>query len=72
MNFYHIYQPASVAQLDVHPTGDQQVAVLTPAGSATFVCGVDHEIFSNVILSLLLIQDGSVVSSWQKNVHNTG
>ena len=31
--------PASVAQLDVHPTGDLEVVGLTPAGSATFFCG---------------------------------
>ena len=31
--------PASVAQLDVHPTGDQEVAGLTPAQSATFFPG---------------------------------
>ena len=37
----HLLQilPASVAQLDAHPTGDQEVAGLTPAGSATFFCG---------------------------------
>ena len=33
---------------------------------------IDHEIFSTVILSLPLIQEGqSVVSFWRKNVHNT-
>ena len=31
--------PASVAQLAVRPTGDQQVASSTPAGSATFFRG---------------------------------
>ena len=36
---------------------------------------IDHEIFSTVILSLPLIQEGQlsvVVSFWRKNVHNTG
>ena len=28
--------PTSVAQQDVHPTSDQEVAGSTPAGSATF------------------------------------
>ena len=28
--------PASLAQLDAHPSGDQEVVGLTPAGSATF------------------------------------
>ena len=31
--------PASVAQLDACPTDDQEVAGLTPAGSATFFRG---------------------------------
>ena len=31
-----VKMPASVAQLDARPTGDQEVASLTPAGSATF------------------------------------
>ena len=48
-------EPASVAQLDGSPTGDQAVALaeLTRAGSTTFFH--DHEIFSTVILSLPLI-----------------
>ena len=54
-----LYGPASVAQLDVRPTGDQEVAGSNPAGSATFFPG-DHEIFSTVILSLLLIQEGQL------------
>ena len=28
-----------MAQLDLHPTGDQEVAGSIPAGSATFFCG---------------------------------
>ena len=31
--------PASVAHLDVGPTGDQEVACLTPARSVTFFRG---------------------------------
>ena len=31
--------PASMAQLDAHPTGDEEVAGSTPAGSATFFRG---------------------------------
>ena len=31
--------PALVAQLDLHQTGDQEVAGLVPAGSATFFHG---------------------------------
>ena len=47
--------PASVDQLDAHPTGDQEVAGLTPAALANFFMEIDHEIFSTVILSLSLI-----------------
>ena len=36
---YLYLAPASAAQLDAHPTGDQEVAGLTPAGSATFCRG---------------------------------
>ena len=50
-------EPASVAQLDVPQTCDQEVAGSTPAGWATFFLVIDHEIFSTVILSLLLIQE---------------
>ena len=46
-------KPASVAQLDACPTGDQEVAGSTPAEvwQHSFV-EIDHEIFSSVILSL--------------------
>ena len=54
--------PSSVAQLDACPTGDQEVAGLTPtqevAGLTPTFMEIDHEIFSTVILSLLLIQEG--------------
>ena len=52
-------EPASVAQLDASRTGNQ-VAGLSSAGSATFFRGDFHEIFSMVILSLLLIQEGQL------------
>ena len=65
--------PASVAQLDApsdwrrggrgfNPRRWQQHSFLE----------IDHEIFSTVILSLPLIQEGQLVSFWRKNVHNTG
>ena len=54
-------EPASVAQLDARPTGDQEVAGSTPARSATFFRGnFDHELFSMVIPSLPLIQEGQL------------
>ena len=49
----HVFKPASVAQLDARPTGDQEVAGLTP------VVEIAHEIFSMVILSLPLITKSS-------------
>ena len=33
------FKPASVAQLDAHPTADQEVVGLTPTGLATFFHG---------------------------------
>ena len=56
--------PASVAQLDVRPTGDQEVVGSTPAGSTTVFH--DHEIFSTVILSLLLIHEGQLSVSGKR------
>ena len=50
--------PASVAQLDERPTGDQEVAGSTPRrGRQHSFVEIDHEIFSTVILSLPLIQE---------------
>ena len=43
---------------DYSPTGNQAVAGSTPAVSATFFMEIDHEIFSLVSLSFLLIQEG--------------
>ena len=53
---------ALVAQLDVRPTGDKEVAGLIRTGSATFF----HEIFSMVILSLALIQEGQLSVSGER------
>ena len=47
-----------VAQLDVCPTDDQEVVGSIQVGPATFFH--DHEIFSTVILSLPLIQEGQL------------
>ena len=61
-------KPASVAQLDAHPTGDQEVAGLIPPEVGNILCAihVDHEIFSMVILSLLLIQEGQLSVSGER------
>ena len=49
----HTLGPASVAQVDAHPTGDQEVVGSAPTRSATFFVEIDHEIFSTVIFSFL-------------------
>ena len=53
-----------MSQLDARPTGDQEVAVLIHIGSS-FVA-VDLEIFSRVILSRPLIQEGQWLVSGKK------
>ena len=52
------YKPASVAQLDARPTGDQWVR--PPPGRQHSLVEIDHEIFSTVILFLLLIHEGQL------------
>ena len=47
--------PALVAQLDVFQTGDQEVWVQPPPGQRHSFVEIDHETFSMVILSLMLI-----------------
>ena len=55
------------AQLDARPTGDQEVLGLTPPPwLATFFVEIDHEIFSMVILSLLLAQEGQLTVSGKR------
>ena len=53
--------PASVAHLDARPTGDQEVAGSTPTGNI-LSWRFDHEIFSTIILSLPLIQEGQFLA----------
>ena len=54
-----MYMLASVAQLDVRPTGDQE-------GRYHSSVEIDHEIFSAVILFLLLIQEVQLSVSGKK------
>ena len=49
-----------MAQLDARLTGDQEVAGSTPLGWQHSFMEIDHEIFSTVILSLPLIQEGQL------------
>ena len=62
--------PASVAQLDACPTGDQEIAGLNLAESATFFRG--DFIMKYFLRSFSLSADSrkAVVSFRQKNVHN--
>ena len=74
--FTHIKKPASVAQLDARPTGDQEVAGRPPPPpppkSATFFLGDwSWNIFYGHSLPSADSRR-SVVSFWRKNAHNTG
>ena len=55
-----------MAQLDACPTRDQEVVGLTPLGRQNSFMEIDHEIFSTVILSLLLIQEGQLSVSGER------
>ena len=59
-----------MAQLDVRPPGDQEVADSTPAKIGNILSWrlikIDHEIFSTVILSLSLIQEGQLSVSGER------
>ena len=63
--------PASVAQLDVHLTGDQDVIGSIPTGSGNIVENY-HEMFSTVIHSLLLIQEEQLSVSGNRMCTSTG
>ena len=54
-------KPISVAQFDARPIGDQEVA-----GRQHSFVEIDHEIFSTVILSIPLIQDGQLSVSGER------
>ena len=55
-------KPISVAQYDARLTGDQEVA-----GRQHSFVEIDHEIFSTVILSITLIQDGQLTVSGESH-----
>ena len=48
------------------PTGDQEIAGSTPRGRQHSFVEIDHEIFSTVILSLPLIQEGALSVSVER------
>ena len=55
-----------MAQLDARTTGDQVLRVRPPPGRQHSFVKFDHEIFSMVILSLLLIQEGQLSVSGER------
>ena len=64
--------PASVAQLDARPTGDQEVVGSTPAEVGNIL---SWRLIMNIFYGHSLPSADSrrvVVSFWRKNVHNTG
>ena len=50
----------------MHPTGDQEVADSTLPGRIHSFVEIDHEIFSAVIFSLPLIQEGQLSVSGKR------
>ena len=62
-----------MAQLDACPTGDQEVLGLISirVWQHSFV-EIDYEIFSTVIFSLPLIQEGQLPASGQRMCTSTG
>ena len=66
-----MYKPASIAQLDGHPTGDWEVAASTPAGSG-IILSWNLTIKSLVIFSHLLIQEGHLSVSGQRMCTSSG
>ena len=63
---------ASVAQLDLRPTGDQEVASSTPPDRQHSFLRIDNEIFSMVYSLSSADSRRAIVSFCLKNVHNTG
>ena len=55
-----------MAQLDARPTGDQEVVGSTPPGRQHSFVEIDHKLFSTVILSLPLIQEGQLSVSGKR------
>ena len=64
---FNSQKPASDAQLDARPTGDQKVAGSTPAESENILSlRFAHEIFFTAIFSLPLIQEGQLSVSEER------
>ena len=63
-SWLHTLLPASVAQLDARPTGGRGFD--PRRGRQHSFVEIDHEIFSTVILSLPLIQEGQLSVSGER------
>ena len=62
-----------MAQLDARSSGDQEVAGSIPPRSGNIIsCRFDHELFSAVILSYQLIQEGQLSVSGERMFTSTG
>ena len=55
-----------MAQFDVRPTGDQEIAGSFPPGRQHSFVEIYHELFCTFILSLLLIQEGQLSVSGKR------
>ena len=56
----------TMVQLDARPIEDQEVTGSTPPGRQHSFMEIDHEIFSMVIISLSLIQEGQLSVSGKR------
>ena len=65
-------EPASVAQSDARPTGDQRSWVRSLLVWPHFIMEIDHEIFSSAISFLPLIQDRQLSVSGERMYTSTG
>ena len=61
-----------MGQIVAHLTGDQEDAVQSLPSWQIFFVEIDHEIFSTVILSLPLIQEGQLSISGKILVNHLG
>ena len=64
--FTSCFKPASVAQLDARPWGPGGRGFNLSRGRQHSFTEIDHEIFSTVILSLPLIQEGQLSVSGER------
>ena len=56
----------------MRPTDNQEVACSIPAGLATFFVDINHEIFSEVMHTFPLIQEGQLSISGKRMYTSTG